>query len=194
MSILWANNLDFEQWCLRTHYLHGGENGSFFLAFFKDNKEYKKRPWQQPGQENRGKEMTENFNPEITVLYCRQSVEQTTDVTQVPGLVDGARARLVAMPCSSKVEVPHLMRILEDGADGVLVIACPDKQCRFLVGNTRAEKRVAHAAGLLEEIGMGAARVAIVRGENLKEDDLARLCRQQADAVAPLGMNPLRKI
>lgn len=136
--------------------------------------------------------MDKNFKPEIVVLFCRQSVDPATDLSAVSGLVTAGRSRLVALPCSSKVDVPHILKVLEAGADGVLVLACPDKTCQFMVGNVRAEKRIRYVHDLLESAGLGGARVSLVRGAGLTADNLAKLTDQQALAVRSLGINPIK--
>ncbi|MFH1887893.1 MAG: hydrogenase iron-sulfur subunit [Pseudomonadota bacterium] len=127
------------------------------------------------------------------ILFCRQSVDPATDLARAAGLARNCVLRMVALPCSSKVEVPHIMRVLEDGADGVLVVACPEHACRFMVGNTRAEKRINYARGLLETVGMGAERLALARGAKLSAEALAELGNSRGRAVEPLGANPLRR-
>ena len=97
------------------------------------------------------------------------------------------------MPCSSKVEIPHVLRILEQGADGVELVACPQDRCRFLVGSLRAEKRIERASGLLDEIRMGGARLGLSRRAKLAAEDLVALAAARAEAVRPLGPNPMKK-
>jgi F420-non-reducing hydrogenase iron-sulfur subunit len=132
------------------------------------------------------------FEPEIVLLYCRQSLAPETKPFQGVRPGQGFSARLVVMPCSSKMEPRHLLKVLEKGADGVLLVACPEGSCRFLVGNVRAEKRVAYARGLLDQVGMGAERLAMERGQSLSVDDLMELAAGRAAQVKSLGPNPLK--
>jgi len=137
--------------------------------------------------------MSDVFKPEIVVLYCRQSVDPDADLAAAVKKADGFSPRLVAMPCSSKVEVPHLMKVLERGADGVVVLACPENECKFLVGNVRAEKRVNYARGLLDQVGMGAERLGIARGSRLSAEEAMAVAEHRANQVRLLGKNPLDK-
>jgi len=138
---------------------------------------------------------TENmsFDPEIVVLYCQHCVAQDADVTVASQQMRGLTVRPTLMPCSSKVEVPHLLRILEQGADGVELVACPEAKCRFLVGSRKAEKRVERARGLLEGIRMGGQRLGLSRKEKLSAEALLDLAEARAGAVKPLGPNPMKK-
>ena len=72
------------------------------------------------------------------------------------------------------------------------MIACPDKKCQFLVGNSRAVKRVGRVRRILDDSGMGADRAGIEQGENLSADDLIKIAEKRADAVRSLGPNPMK--
>ena len=134
-----------------------------------------------------------DFEPEIVVLYCQHCASGQADIaTEVSGKSAFA-VRCVMMPCSSKVEAHHILKILEEGADGVEVVGCPADKCMLLVGSSRAEKRVNYAAGLLDEIGMGGERVGMSRGQGLSARGLMALAKARADAVVALGPNPMKK-
>ena len=42
-----------------------------------------------------------------------------------------------------------MLKLLENGSAGVLVLGCPKDNCTFVRGNYRAEKRIAAARALL---------------------------------------------
>ena len=135
--------------------------------------------------------MSETCQPDMVVLYCNRSVSSAADVAAVPGLVKDCLVRLVAMPCSSKVEVPHILKILADGADAVLVLACPEGGCQFLVGNNRAEKRIRYVQSLLQAAGLGEKRVGIVRGNRFSAETIAQEIERHLRAEPKLGAQPV---
>jgi len=47
------------------------------------------------------------------------------------------------------------MRAFEYGADGVLVIGCPDEECTYQEGEYWGRRRVAEAKKWLDELGIG---------------------------------------
>lgn len=134
-----------------------------------------------------------DYEPQIVVLYCEQSIARDAASKSVSIKPGGFKVRMVALPCSSKMEVPHLLKIIEEGADGVEVVGCPDGQCQFLVGNVRAEKRIAYARRLISETGLGEDRLGMTRGENISAEKLYQVAEQRANAVRPLGPNPMKK-
>jgi coenzyme F420-reducing hydrogenase delta subunit len=131
------------------------------------------------------------FDPEIVVLYCARAVSDSALTEASPS--SGFAMRSTMLPCSCKVEVPHLLRILERGADAVEVVACPDGKCRSLVGSARAARRIAYARRLLDEARIGCERLGISFGGKLSPDELVGLAAARAEAVRPLGPNPMKK-
>jgi coenzyme F420-reducing hydrogenase delta subunit len=138
--------------------------------------------------------MSDAVDLEITVLYCGRGLEEGGYVSEETKQGAGFRARFVMMPCTGKVEVGYLMKLIEKGVDGVQIVGCPEKMCRFLVGSNRAEKRVRFAGALLEEAGIGSARLGMARVQGLSVDQMMALAQERAEAVRPLGQNPMKAV
>ena len=130
--------------------------------------------------------------PRIVVVYCRNAVSSAAELLEGTYTAKGFNPFFAALPCSSKIEPSYLLKILADGADGVLVVACPDGRCRNLVGNVRAEKRINYVRTLLEKAKMGAERLMLERGENLTEKDLLGLAQRCLGPLKLLGPNPMK--
>jgi coenzyme F420-reducing hydrogenase delta subunit len=129
---------------------------------------------------------------EIVVLYCQRCVDPDAGVVSGVRTLDGCRVKLVAMACTSKIELPYLLRIVEQGADGVQVVGCPEKACRFQIGSLMATRRVERARKLLDEVGMGAERLAIHLADGLTAKDLEKLAGDLATRTRALGPNPMK--
>ncbi len=131
-------------------------------------------------------------DPEVVMLYCQHGICDEAKASAWSQHADGVSIRAVMMPCSSKIEVPYILKILESGADAVEIVACPEKSCKLLTGSLRAEKRVDYIRGLLEKIGYAPDRIGISRKLAQKPDELIDIARSRADAVRPLGVNPMK--
>ncbi len=134
-----------------------------------------------------------NFIPEIVILFCQHCVAEDVTFTDSSRRFSDHTARWVIMPCSSKVEIDHLVTIFGHGPDAVQVIGCLEHQCRFLNGNFRAEKRVEQVNRLLDEIGFGAERIQMINGNRFTKDDLLNMAKANAEDVRPLGPNPMKE-
>jgi coenzyme F420-reducing hydrogenase delta subunit len=130
--------------------------------------------------------------PRIVVVYCRNAVSSTAELLEGPYNAKGHHAFFAALPCSSKIEPSYLLKILADGADGIVVVACPEGSCRFMVGNVRAEKRINYVRTLLDKAKMGVERLTLERGEKLTEKDLLALAQRRVEPLKILGPNPMK--
>ena len=132
--------------------------------------------------------MTENFKPKITLFHCINALGDTAELALTDK--DTCEIQTVKMPCSSLVKDVFLLRAFEAGADGVIVLVCPEGQCRYVEGNIRAKKRVAWVRNLLDEIGLDGRRLSLT---NLAAGDKAAANQTMDDVLknlAELGPNP----
>jgi len=132
-------------------------------------------------------------DPEVVVLYCQHGLCDEAKGSAWYQESAGLSVRAIMMPCSSKIEVSYILKILDSGADAVEVVACPEKSCKYLVGSLRAERRIEYIRGLLEKIGYAPERVGISRKLSQSPEQLIDLARSRADAVRPFGVNPMKK-
>jgi coenzyme F420-reducing hydrogenase delta subunit len=95
------------------------------------------------------------------VFYCSNNLDAGR-VAGSWGDPGGDTVKTIGLPCSGKVDVPYLVKALETGMDGVVIVACKKKECRHLEGSLRAHKRAEAVESLLEEIGFGAGRMAVI--------------------------------
>ena len=130
--------------------------------------------------------MKNGCQPEIVVLYCYNTLAPGECLGEGIKQGPGFRARLVALPCSSKIEVYHLVIHLERGADGIQVVACPPDRCRLLVGNTKADNKIKYVHRFLTELQAGPERVAMFRGEDLTAAQIMELAGERAETALAL--------
>ena len=113
----------------------------------------------------------------IYVFYCSNNLEQDQLAGSWSGL-DGITVKTIGLPCSGKVDIPYLMKAFETGANGVVIISCKQNECRHLEGSLRAQKRAEAVESLLEEIGMGKGRMAVIE---LKEHGIEQVISEIRD-------------
>jgi F420-non-reducing hydrogenase iron-sulfur subunit len=66
-----------------------------------------------------------------------------------------SNVKIIILPCTGKVDLIHILRAFEKGADGVYVVGCLEGACQYTSGNLRARKRVEQAREILAKIGVG---------------------------------------
>ena len=103
--------------------------------------------------------MMKKQQKEITIFYCTHQRERVAQIIKGLNGSGMLKVRKVALPCSGKLEVFQLTKALENGADGVALFGCPEEECRYVVGSSRAKGRVTDAGKILETIGLEKERV-----------------------------------
>ncbi len=68
---------------------------------------------------------------------------------------------LIPVTCSGKVDTTHIIAALKEGADGVLILGCPEKECHFQTGNYQARKRILLLRKALKDFGIDSKRLKI---------------------------------
>jgi len=100
--------------------------------------------------------------------------------------------KIVKLPCSGRVDILHLMKAMEEGADGVFVAGCLEGDCHYQAGNLRAKKRVAYVKEILDKIGVGGERVAMYNLSAGQGPRFAEIAREMTEKIRELGPSPIR--
>lgn len=99
----------------------------------------------------------------------------------------------VKLMCASRLDMRHILRAIENGVDGVAVMACPDDKCRYRKDVNWAEVRANRVKRLLDEIGIGGERVEFMGSFATPEEAQQAIGAFKAK-LAELGPNPLNKV
>jgi len=100
--------------------------------------------------------------------------------------------KIVSIPCTGKVDLIHLLRSFEKGADGVYVIGCMEGECRFETGNLRARRRVEQAQRILDSIGIGGERVRMYNLSSSEGPRFAQFANEMTERIREMGPNPIK--
>ncbi|OIP41287.1 MAG: hypothetical protein AUK25_06005 [Desulfobacteraceae bacterium CG2_30_51_40] len=102
-------------------------------------------------------------------------------------------ARLYPIPCSGRLDAIHLLKALEEFADGAYVVTCPHGSCRYFEGNSWAAKRLETVRRLIESIGLEGARVGMVAESSEEPIDLSILTGEFINSISKIGPSPVLK-
>ena len=101
--------------------------------------------------------------------------------------------KIVKVPCSGRVDILLILRAFESGVDGVYLAGCLEGECHFLKGNLRAKKRVQYLKGLLEEVGLGGARLEMYNMSSSQGQRFAEVAQEMTERVRKQGLSPIKK-
>jgi len=132
--------------------------------------------------------MDNHFKPKITLFHCINAFNEGASLPLTGA--DDFEMKIVKLPCSSMVKDVFLLRAFEAGSDGVLVLVCPEGECRYVEGNIRAKKRVEWVQNLLDEIGLNGKRLSICNISFGDEVATAQIIQKTLLDLTDLGPNP----
>jgi F420-non-reducing hydrogenase iron-sulfur subunit len=135
---------------------------------------------------------TPEFEPQIVAFCCLHCAYAAADLAGGSRCGYPSSIKIIAVPCTGRVDSLHLVKALEDGADGVMVAGCLPGRCHFQTGNLHANQRVEYVRTLLEEIGLEADRVRMINVSAGMGVQFAEHAKEMAETITALGPNPLR--
>jgi F420-non-reducing hydrogenase iron-sulfur subunit len=102
-----------------------------------------------------------------------------------------SNVKIINVPCTGRVDILHLLKAIEDGADGVYVAGCLEGDCHYLTGNLKAKKRVGYVKQLLGSLGLEPERVEMYNLSAAQGQRFAEIAREFTGRIRDLGPSPV---
>lgn len=131
--------------------------------------------------------MADKFKPQIIGFCCKFCAYAAADLAGSMRLSYPSSIKIVQVPCTGRIDLIHILKALEEGADGVMVAGCLEGECHFLTGNLKARKRVNHVRKILEDIGIEPARVEMFNLSSAMGPRFAEIATEMAETIKKLG-------
>jgi len=131
------------------------------------------------------------WRPKIVALCCHYCAYTAADLAGAARLEYSPAVEIVRLPCTGKVDVIHILKAFEAGADGVYVAGCLDGDCHFISGNLRAKPRVAAAKKLLAEAGLEPERLEMFQLSAAEGDRFRQIADEMTERITKLGPSPI---
>jgi len=131
------------------------------------------------------------FTPKIEALICTYCTYTAADMAGAARMQYPPTVRIVKYLCTGRIDILHILKAFEAGADAVMVSGCEVGDCHFLEGNLRAQERVEYTKHLLDEIGIGGERLEMFHIGASDAPKWAEAVRQMTERAQALGPNPL---
>ncbi len=131
--------------------------------------------------------MDGTFEPVILSFCCKWCSYAAADLAGSMRISYPPNVKIVQVPCTGRVDILHLLRAVEDGADGVFLSGCLLGDCHYMSGNYKAQRRVAYARRMLEELGIEPERVEMYFNSSGMGPNFAQTCRDFTQRIRELG-------
>lgn len=123
------------------------------------------------------------YKPKIVCFSCKFGWGYLTDETDLSSKVEN----WVPVICTGKIDTTYMVQAFEEGADGILILGCPEGDCHYQDGNYEAKKRVYLFRKLLESIGIEKERVRMELSVDPDGSRIPQIVRDMSKELAKLG-------
>jgi F420-non-reducing hydrogenase iron-sulfur subunit len=131
--------------------------------------------------------MNNNFKPKIVAFCCSNCPSAAANVAEGMKKALPDNVKMIQVPCTGRIEILHLLKPFEEGADGVYVVGCQEDSCQYVSGITKAVKRVAYVKKTLEQLNIEPERINIYNLSAGKGQAFVDVALEMNDRVRKLG-------
>jgi coenzyme F420-reducing hydrogenase delta subunit len=124
-----------------------------------------------------------DYEPKVVCFSCKFSWGYLTDEDTLSSKMDN----WVPLICTGKIDATHILDAFRAGADGILILGCPEGDCHYQDGNYEAKKRVYLIRRLLESMGIDKGRIRIVLSADPEGESIPKLVAEMRRDLAKLG-------
>jgi coenzyme F420-reducing hydrogenase delta subunit len=96
----------------------------------------------------------------------------------------------IKVMCSGRVDPAMVLFAFERGAEGVMVLGCKDKECRYGPGPTQSEKTAGTIRRLMHALGLETERFAVLQYADDDKEKLVEDMEAFIQTIAALGKSP----
>lgn len=134
----------------------------------------------------------ELFSPRIVAFCCDKSGYVAADMAGKLGLSMPESLDVIRVPCAGRIDSLHILRALENGADGVLIFACHEENCQSLMGNLMVKARMGYVHGIMEKIGLERERLELCNLATNNGAKFAEVVQGKYEDLRRLGPSPVK--
>ncbi len=124
--------------------------------------------------------------PKIVCFSCKFSWAYLGDE-------DAMAARIknwVPIICAGKIDAAYILDAFAHGADGVLILGCPEGDCHFQDGNIEARKRLILLRHVLKTRGIQPERVKMILSRDPEATSMPDIVAEFAAELEKLDPEP----
>ncbi len=127
------------------------------------------------------------YKPKVVCFSCKFGWGYLTDEANLSTQIEN----WIPIICTGKIDATHMLNAFKHGADGVLILGCPEGDCHYQDGNYEARKKVYLLRRLLELHGIEKERLRIELSTDPDGSRVPQLVKEMSRDIAKLG--PLKR-
>jgi F420-non-reducing hydrogenase iron-sulfur subunit len=123
------------------------------------------------------------YKPKIVCFSCKFGWGYLTDEDDISNKIEN----WIPIICTGKIDATQIIDAFDKGADGVLILGCPEGDCHYQDGNYEVKKRVYLLRRLLESMGIEKERVRIELSVDPEGRRIPKLVEEMRKELAKIG-------
>lgn len=127
------------------------------------------------------------YKPKVVCFSCKFGWGYLTDEATLSPQI----RNWIPIICTGKIDATHILDAFKAGADGVLILGCPEGDCHYQDGNYEARKKVHLLWRILEAQGIEKERLRIELSRDPSGGRIPHLVEEMSQDLARLG--PFKK-
>ena len=131
------------------------------------------------------------FEPKIIAFLCNWCTYAGADLAGTSRIQYPTNIRIIRLMCSGALDPTYVIKVLLEGADGVLIGGCHPGDCHYMSGNYKARRRVAILKSVLKTVGLEPERVWLRWISASEGAYFAETVKEMVEHIRQLGPNPL---
>jgi heterodisulfide reductase subunit A-like polyferredoxin/coenzyme F420-reducing hydrogenase delta subunit len=131
--------------------------------------------------------------PQVVAFCCRNSADKTLRQALLFREPLPVGFAFIPIPCAGKIDPDHVLQAFREGADGVLILACPLEGCQSFEGNKKALERVEYLREVLAELGLEPERLQFETPGPAMTAQFVKTCAAVEERIRQLGITPVRR-
>ncbi len=133
--------------------------------------------------------MTDSSNSSVNAIAFCCSYCSYEAADRVGGLRKSypQEIKIVKVPCSGRIDLEHILRALEHGAEGVLILGCHFGDCHFKSGNKKAYRRYLLLKNILKSAGINEERVKFDWISATEDEKFIKVAKDFVDTLNSLN-------
>ncbi len=136
--------------------------------------------------ENQGM-LINSFEPKIVGFLCNWCSYAGADKAGATQAQYPPNVNIVKVMCSGRVDPQFVLKSFQEGADGVMILACHPGDCHYKEGNYRAAQRYQMLKVLLTQFGIEQERCFFDYVSAGESDKFVQLITQTVAKIKELG-------
>ncbi len=133
-----------------------------------------------------------SFEPKIVGFMCNWCAYRGADLAGTSRMKSAPNVRTMRVMCSGRVDPQLVIKALQLGADGVLILGCHPGDCHYAEGNYKAARRISLLKKMMAQFGIEDERIRldwVSASEGVRFKNIVNEMTEQIRVLGPLSRN-----